>query len=58
MGSKEKTEPAQIKIVPDSNLERKRVYSNFVNISHSPFDFTLTFCDAPAVTNVDTDVLD
>jgi hypothetical protein len=32
-------------IVPDEGTEVPRVYSNFCAIQHSPFDFTLTFCD-------------
>jgi hypothetical protein len=32
-------------IVPDESGERERVYSNFCAVSHTPFDFTLTFCE-------------
>jgi Protein of unknown function (DUF3467) len=32
-------------IVPDETSSVTRVYSNFCAIQHSPFDFTLTFCD-------------
>jgi hypothetical protein len=32
-------------IVPDEDTSIPRVYSNFCSIQHSPFDFTLTFCD-------------
>jgi hypothetical protein len=32
-------------IVPDEDTRIDRVYSNFCSIQHSPFDFTLTFCD-------------
>jgi hypothetical protein len=32
-------------VVPDENSTVQRVYSNFCSIQHSPFDFTLTFCD-------------
>jgi hypothetical protein len=32
-------------IVPDDDATVSRVYSNFCSIQHSPFDFTLTFCD-------------
>jgi hypothetical protein len=32
-------------IVPDDDTQIARVYSNFCSIQHSPFDFTLTFCD-------------
>jgi hypothetical protein len=32
-------------VVPDEDPTVPRVYSNFCSIQHSPFDFTLTFCD-------------
>jgi hypothetical protein len=33
-------------VVPDDDQQTvPRVYSNFCAIQHSPFDFTLTFCD-------------
>ena len=31
-------------IVPDETGARERVYTNYCAVSHSPFDFTLTFC--------------
>ncbi|HET9262802.1 MAG TPA: DUF3467 domain-containing protein [Vicinamibacterales bacterium] len=40
-------EPKQINftIVPDDSGEVPRVYANFCAISHTPFDFTLSFCE-------------
>jgi hypothetical protein len=32
-------------IVPDDTLDVPRVYANFCAISHTPFDFTLSFCE-------------
>ncbi|MBM41909.1 MAG: hypothetical protein CL483_08315 [Acidobacteria bacterium] len=32
-------------IVPDESSSVRRTYSNFCAISHTPFDFTLTFCE-------------
>jgi hypothetical protein len=32
-------------IVPDEQPGEPRVYANFCSISHTPFDFTLTFCE-------------
>jgi hypothetical protein len=32
-------------IVPEDDPGLPRVYSNFCSIQHSPFDFTLTFCE-------------
>jgi hypothetical protein len=32
-------------IVPDETGDASRTYANFCAISHTPFDFTLTFCE-------------
>ena len=32
-------------IVPDDSDDLPRTYANFCAISHTPFDFTLTFCE-------------
>src|SRR5262245_33992031 len=32
-------------IVPDDTGTEPRVYANFCSISHTPFDFSLTFCE-------------
>jgi hypothetical protein len=32
-------------IVPDESSGEPRIYANFCSISHTPFDFTLTFCE-------------
>ncbi len=32
-------------IVPDDRDDIPRAYANFCAISHTPFDFTLTFCE-------------
>jgi hypothetical protein len=32
-------------ILPDDQSDEPRVYANFCAISHTPFDFTLTFCE-------------
>ena len=37
-------------IVPDDESSVDRVYSNFCAIHHSPFDFTLAFCDMQPLT--------
>ena len=40
-------QPKQINftIVPDDGTSTPRIYSNFCSIAHTPFDFTLTFCE-------------
>jgi hypothetical protein len=32
-------------IVPDEQSSEPRIYANFCAIAHTPFDFTLTFCE-------------
>ena len=32
-------------IVPDDRGDAPRIYANFCAISHTPFDFTLSFCE-------------
>ncbi len=40
-------------IVPDDEGREPRVYANFCAISHTPFDFTLTFCEVMPLTERD-----
>ena len=40
-------------IVPDEAGARERVYTNFCAVSHTPFDFTLTFCEVLPPTEQD-----
>lgn len=41
------TEPKQINftIVPDESSDCARAYANFCAVNHTPFDFTITFCE-------------
>ena len=32
-------------IIPDEQPGEPRTYANFCSIAHTPFDFTLTFCE-------------
>jgi hypothetical protein len=32
-------------IVPDEQNATERTYANFCGVAHTPFDFTLTFCE-------------
>ena len=43
----DQTERKQINftIVPDDKSSDQRTYANFCSIAHTPFDFTLTFCE-------------
>jgi len=49
------TEPKQINftIVPDDSGDLARTYANFCAISHSPFDFTLSFFEVLPLTEKD-----
>lgn len=35
------------KLLPGLEPRLGRIYSNYISISHSPFDFVLRFCEAP-----------
>lgn len=41
------TESKQINftIVPDDSTDAPRSYANFCAVNHTPFDFTITFCE-------------
>ena len=32
-------------IIPDETTDTSRTYANFCAVNHTPFDFTLTFCE-------------
>ena len=38
-------EERPVQIIPDSTLQSHRIYANYVQVSLSPIDCTLTFCD-------------
>jgi len=46
-------ETVEIKIIPDSELPLDRVYSNYVEVNHTPFDFTMRFCDTTPIRNME-----
>jgi hypothetical protein len=49
------SEPKQINftIVPKDEADPLRTYSNFCAIAHTPFDFTLTFCEVMPLSEKD-----
>jgi hypothetical protein len=49
------TERKQINftIVPADDQDQPRTYANFCAISHTPFDFTLTFCEVMPLSEKD-----
>ena len=40
-------------IVPDDNSDGPRIYANFCAVNHTPFDFTLTFCEMAPLSEKD-----
>ena len=40
-------------IVPDETSESPRTYANFCAVNHTPFDFTLTFCEMAPLSEKD-----
>ena len=40
-------------IVPDEQPGEPRTYANFCSIAHTPFDFTLTFCEVMPLSQKD-----
>jgi hypothetical protein len=40
-------------IVPDESSAAPRTYANFCAIAHTPFDFTLTFCEVLPISEQD-----
>jgi hypothetical protein len=39
--------------VPDESCTTPRTYANFCAIAHTPFDFTLTFCEVMPISEQD-----
>jgi hypothetical protein len=40
-------------VVPDETGSGPRVYANFCAVAHTPFDFTLTFCEMTPLSEKD-----
>jgi hypothetical protein len=40
-------------IIPDETTSEGRIYANFCSIAHTPFDFTLTFCEVMPLSDKD-----
>lgn len=47
MGKKPRKENLAVELKSDKQPKMGRVYSNFVEMSHTPWDFTMRFCLAP-----------
>jgi hypothetical protein len=40
-------------VVPDDTTDTARTYANFCGVAHTPFDFTLTFCEVMPLSEAD-----
>jgi len=40
-------------IIPEEPSGEPRIYANFCSIAHTPFDFTLTFCEVMPLSDKD-----
>ena len=49
------TKQINFTIVPDEREDVPRTYANFCAISHTPFDFTLSFCEVLPLSQRDID---
>ena len=45
MSDQQQRKQINFTIVPDETSGEPRIYANFCAIAHTPFDFTLTFCE-------------
>ena len=45
MPDEPKSKQINFTIIPDEQTGEPRIYANFCAIAHTPFDFTLTFCE-------------
>ncbi len=42
-----------VELIPAPEPKLGRVYTNYALISHSPWDFNITFCEVPSIANLD-----
>jgi hypothetical protein len=42
----------KVELIPSVEPKLGRAYANYVQISHSPWDFTIRFCEAPSVADI------
>lgn len=59
MSKKDTTEKQLVKpnFVPDYENNSKRIYANYITISHTGLDFTLSFLDVPAPSKEQVDLV-
>lgn len=47
--TKQKVQGIEVTLVPDGDISPSRIYSNYVEVAQTPYDFSLKFCDATPV---------
>ena len=52
----DETRQVNFTIVPADTPDMERTYANFCGVSHTPFDFTLTFCEVQPRSEQDVQV--
>lgn len=50
--AKNKVKGVEVKLLPNEDIIENRIYSNYVDVIRSPYDFTLRFCDATPVRDI------
>ena len=53
MSDQQQRKQINFTIVPDDAGDSPRTYANFCAISHTPFDFTLSFCEVQPLSQKD-----
>ncbi|MBL6995964.1 hypothetical protein [Desulfobacula sp.] len=41
----------EITLIPNKDTPQSRMYSNFIQVTQTPYDFSLIFCDATPILN-------
>lgn len=50
--TKKPTKPVKdikVTLIPNNEMQPSRIYSNYVHITQTPYDFSLKFCDATPI---------
>ena len=43
----------EVNLIPSDEIVSNRVYANYVQVAQSPYDFSLRFCDATPISNIE-----
>jgi Protein of unknown function (DUF3467) len=53
MSDQQERKQINFTIVPDEHSDAPRTYANFCAVNHTPFDFTLSFCEMAPLSEKD-----